>query len=201
MAAVPGSFKIGSWLKRFLKPPLIVFAACLMWCEEWLWVHLKRLTAWLARLAVIRWYEAFIRALPPYPTMVVFLLPGLLLIPVKLLAVYWIASGYWLFGGVLIFGAKVLGTAIAARSYVVCQPKLMTIGWFKRLHDWLFATRDFLYAALHAMPVYQFVHIRIELLKQSVRRWMSVIRRRNRRGLWSRWQAIRRWHRIRKSQS
>ena len=188
-------------LRRFLTPPLIILAALLTWCEEWLWERLKWLTGILAQFPLIHWYESAILKLPPYPMMVVFLLPGTLLFPVKLLAVYWLAHGYWLASLSTIVGAKILGTAIVARSYVICHPKLMTIGWFKRLHDWLIETRDWLYAAIRAMPLYQIVHAKVLAMKHSIRRWVSVFRHHGRRGLWSRWRAIRRWHRIRMARS
>lgn len=181
------------WLKRALTPPLIVLAALLMWCEEWLWVRLKWLTRSIARFPLIHWYEAAIVKLPPYPMLVVFLLPGLLLLPVKLLAVYWFTRGHWLLSLSVIIGAKVLGTAIAARSYVVCHPKLMTIEWFRYSHDWLIATRNYLYAAMRAMPLYQAIRTRMLKFKESLKR--TFRRFRVRRGLWFRWRAIRRWHR------
>ena len=185
------------WLKRILTPPLIVFAALLMWCEEWLWERLKSLTRSIARLPPVQAYEAFIRSLPPYPTMIVFLLPEAFLIPIKLLTLYWLTQGYWLLSVSVYAVAKVLGTAIVVRSYVVCQPKLMTIGWFRWLHEWLLATRDYLYAALRAMPLYQAVRAKLLAWKTQMRRVFRGIR--GRRGLWSRWLAIRRLHRQQRS--
>ena len=186
-----------NWLKRVLTPPLIVFAALLMWCEEWLWERLKLLTRWIAQFPPVRAYEAFIRSLPPYPTMFVFLLPEAFLIPIKLLTLYWLTQGHWVLSMTVYALAKVLGTAFVVRSYVVCQPKLMTIGWFRRLHEWLLATRDFLYAALRAMPLYQAVRSRLVALKAAVARVFRGVR--GRRGLWSRWLAIRRLHRQQRS--
>lgn len=181
------------FIKRVLTPPLIVFAALLMWCEEWLWVRLKRLTRILAHIPPIHWYEAFLVWLPPYPTMFFFLLPGTLLIPVKLLAVYWMTQGHWMLSVLTIVGAKILGTAIVARSYVICHTKLMTIDWFRRCHDWLILTRDRLYSALLSLPLYQALRRQVASFKACVR---NVWRRyRGRRGLWARWKAIRRLHR------
>ena len=189
-----------NWLKRFLTPPLIVIAAILMWIEESLWEWLKSVTSWVAKFPLIRWYEAFLRTLPPYPTMVVFLIPGACLFPVKLAALLLMKRGLWLTGLSIIIAAKVLGTAIVARTYVVCKPKLMTIGWFARLHDWLIATRDELYGRIKAMPLYQAVRARLSHAKQIVRQWMEPVRRffrrlrgRSRGLLMARWLAIRRW--------
>lgn len=188
------------WLKRLLTPPLIVLAALLMWVEEWLWEHLKVLTAWIAKFPLFRWLEKFIRELPPYPTMVVFLIPGALLFPVKLAAVWLMTRsqipGHVLIGLGVIVAAKVAGTAIVARLYVICQPKLMTIGWFARLHDWLTVTRDRLYAAIKAMPLYQATRARLSAIKDAVRRMLRVMR--GRRGIGARWRAIRRWQRRRR---
>lgn len=187
-----------NWLKRFLTPPLIVFAALLMWAEETLWECLKVVTAWIAKFPLIHWYEAFMLRLPPYPTMVVFLVPGALLFPVKLGAVYLMTHGHLLIGLGVVIGAKVLGTAIVARSYVVCKPKLMTIGWFARMHDWLIATRNWLYARLQAMPLYQRTRAVLSRWRESLRQplvplraWLRRVRGRGK--LLLRWRAIRRW--------
>jgi len=182
-------------LKRLLTPPLIVLASLLMWLEECLWVLLKRITAWIDLVPFVRRLEAALLRLPPYPMMIVFLLPMTLLFPLKIVAVYWATKGYWLASLGLLATAKVLGTAVVARMYVVCQPKLKTIGWFCRLHDWLIATRDHLYAAVRAMPVYQRVRAQLTAIKRAARTLMTKWT--GRRGIWIRWRAIRRWHRHR----
>lgn len=184
------------WLKRLLTPPLIVLAALLMWVEEWLWEHLKVLTAWVAKFPLFKWSERLIQRLPAYPTMAVFLIPGAVLFPVKLGAVWLMTHGQVLLGIGVIVAAKVVGTAVVARLYVICQPKLMTIGWFARLHDWLTATRDRLYSAIRAMPLYQATRAKLSAIKQTVSRMLHVMR--GRRGIGARWRAIRRWLRRRK---
>lgn len=186
------------WLKRLLTPPLIVLAALLMWIEEWLWEHLKALTAWIAKFPLFRRTERLIADLPPYPSMAVFLLPGAVLFPVKLGAVWLMTHGQVLLGIGVILSAKVAGTAVVARLYVICQPKLMTIGWFALAHDWLTVTRDRLYAAIRAMPLYQATRAKLSTMKQAVGR--SLRKLRGRRGVGARWRAIRRWMRRRRIQ-
>lgn len=184
------------WLKRLLTPPLIVLAALLMWIEEWLWEHLKTLTAWIAKLPLFRWIEKSLQRLPPYPTMAVFLLPGALLFPVKLGAVWLMTHGQVLLGLGVIVAAKVIGTAVVARLYVICQPKLMTIRWFAWVHDWLTTTRNRLYAAIRAMPLYQATRAKLSAFKQTIKHLLRVLR--GRRGIGARWRAIRRWLRRRR---
>jgi hypothetical protein len=187
------------WLKRKLTPPLVILAALLMWIEDSLWQWLKRLTAWVALIPIVRRFEAHLRALPPYGAMIVFLLPTTLLFPLKLFAVYLVTRGYILASLGLLLSAKVIGTAIVARMYVVCQPKLLSIGWFHRVHDWLVWTRDALYAAIRAMPIYQQVHARLVSMKLAVQAVMITLRRHH--GIWVRWRAIRRWYRQKAKQA
>lgn len=179
------------WLKRLLTPPLIVLAALLMWVEELLWEELKVLTAWIAKFPLIRWIEKLIERLPPYPTMLVFLLPGAVLFPVKLGAVWLMTHGHVLVGIGVIVAAKVSGTAIVARLYVLCKPKLLTIAWFARLHDWLITIRNRLYAAIQSMPLYQTTRAKLSTIRHTMGRMLRVFR--SRRGLGARWRAIRRW--------
>lgn len=179
--------------KRILTPVLIVIASLLMWIEESLWMWLKRATGWIAVIPLVRWFEAWLVWLPPYPTMVVFLLPMATLFPVKILAVYWATQGYWLTGLLIIVLAKVLGTAIVARMYVICQPKLMTMPWFRQVHAGLFVLRNRLYAALAALPFYREVRARLAAIKFAAKSLLTRLRTRNR--IWWRWLAIRRWHR------
>ena len=53
-------------------------------------LSLARLLGVLARLPLWARMEAFISRLPPYGALVVFCVPALLLLPVRLLALYWI---------------------------------------------------------------------------------------------------------------
>lgn len=181
------------WLKRYLTPPLIVVASLVMWIEETLWFGLKRLTSWIALIPLIHHLELAILRLPASLTIVVFLLPTTLLIPVKLLAVYWATRGYWLASLGLLIAAKIFGTAIVARLYVVCHPKLITIGWFRTLHDWLIATRNRLYAAINQMAFFQAAKRMLSVIKGAVNKFRSSLRKNG--GLLVRWRAIRRWRR------
>lgn len=114
---------------------MIVIAALIMFCEEWLWDHLTTFMAWVARAPVLRWLETRIAALPPYPAMGVFLLPGLLLLPVNIFAVWLAAHGRPATGTIILIAAKLIGTAVLARLFTVCRPSLLTVHWFRRLYD------------------------------------------------------------------
>src|ERR1044072_5430534 len=86
-------------MRRVFKPLLILLALVFLF-EAWLWEHLRPLVAWVVGL--VRWdrlkarLAAAIDGLPPYPTLLVFLIPVVLLFPLKLLGLWMLAHGSWL---------------------------------------------------------------------------------------------------------
>lgn len=119
---------------RLLKGVFGWVLALLILFEEWGWEPLQRALAWVGQWPGLRWVEARIRALPPYGALAIFLLPTLLLLPVKLLALWLIGQGQVLAGTGVIVAAKLVGTAIVARLFGLTQSTLMQLAWFARLY-------------------------------------------------------------------
>jgi len=119
-------------LTHLLKTLFGWLLALLILFEEWGWEPLQRALAWVGRLPGLRWLEQRILALPPYGALALFLLPTLLLVPVKLLALWFIGQGKVLSGTLVILLAKLVGTAIVARLFNLTQPALMQLAWFAR---------------------------------------------------------------------
>lgn len=117
---------------RLLSSLGIWLLAMVLLFEEWGWEHLAAVLAWIGRLPGLRWIESRIRALPPYAALALFLVPLLTLLPFKLLALYWLGQGHALMGLSAILLAKVVGTAITARLFMLTQPALMRLAWFAR---------------------------------------------------------------------
>ena len=172
-------------IRRFLNslffPPMVILAAAIMFIEEWLWDHLATFMAWVARARVFRWLEAGLAALPPYAAMAVFLVPGAMLLPVKIAALWMMARGHPGGGLLILIVAKVVGTAIVARIFTVCRPALLTVGWFRRLHDVVVRLKNRLYTAIKSMPAWA-----------TAVRWKNAIKARLPRGghFTRRWKAI-----------
>jgi hypothetical protein len=101
--------------------------------EEWGWEYLAAILAWFGRLPGLRWIEARIRQLPPYGALGLFAIPLLTLLPVKIVALYWLSHGHKLLGIGVIISAKLIGTGITARVFMLTQPTLMKLAWFARL--------------------------------------------------------------------
>jgi hypothetical protein len=136
---------IRRFFRRVLTPPMVVIAAMIMLFEEWLWDHLTAFMAWVGRAPVLRVVEKRIATLRPYPAMGVFLLPGLMLLPVNLFAIYLTANGHAVVGTSILIAAKLLGTAILARLFTLCRPSLLTVNWFRRLYEAIGRLKQWLY--------------------------------------------------------
>ena len=111
----------------------VVFAVLILF-EEWGWEPLRRVFALLARLPVIRQFEALLKRLPPRWAFVVLILPSLLILPIKLAAVWLVAKGHVLMGVGIVIAAKLFGTALLAWLFQLIQPALMQLPWFARFY-------------------------------------------------------------------
>ncbi len=176
-----------SVIKRLLTPPLVVLAVALVLFEEHLWLWLVRLGEWAGGKPLIRVVEARIAALPPAAALAMLLLPAGLILPIKLVAVWLMARGDVLTGLAVLVAAKVGGTALVARIYMLCEPALATIPWFVRLRARLLRAKDWAHRRLESWPAWRLARRRIHRLVLRVRLWSG------RRGpLAARWRGIRR---------
>lgn len=159
---------------RLLKGLFGWLLALLILFEEWGWEPLQRALAWVSRLPGLRWVEARIRQLPPYGALAIFLLPTLLLLPVKLLALWLIGQGKVLAGSLVIITAKLAGTAIVARLFGLTKDTLMQLAWFARLYTRWTAWKEALLAQVRTSWPWRLGRV----LKHRIRqRWKQVQRR------------------------
>jgi len=155
------------WLARLLLALIILF-------EEWGYTPLQRAMAWLGRLPLLRQLEAGIRRLPPYAALALLLAPTLLLVPVKLLALWLIAQGRALLGLAVIMIAKLVGTAVLARIFMLSQPALMRLGWFARLYARWTAWKEGLLAWVRSSLLWRQARALRCLLRRRLRAWRQL---------------------------
>lgn len=146
-------------LKLVLRRLLEVVLALVLLFEEWGWRPLAAWIAQLARFEIVARIEHVIAGLPPYGALAAFILPSALLFPLKLLALYLIATGHTVSAALLFIGAKIVGTAILARLFLLTQPKLMQIGWFARLYNWAMPWKERMFAAIRASWAWRYGRI------------------------------------------
>jgi hypothetical protein len=157
-----------------LLAPLVYLAALVLLFEDWCWGVGARIGAFVGAWPPLRALERQVRALPPYVALAVFVLPGLLLFPVKVLALIAIAHGHAVSGIATLVVAKIGGAAVVARLYVLTLPSLLAIAWFARCHAWFIALKDRCFAYVRASRTF----IRARRLAQVLRRLLRRLRRR-----------------------
>ena len=147
-----------------------VILALLFLLEAWLWARLAPAVAFLVSLLPLQTNKArtaaAIEALPPAATLVVFLVPIAILLPVKIAAVWLLHGGHWLAGvGLLIF-AKLAGLGVTAFVFEITRPKLLQLAWFARLYALVMRGLD----CAHAM---------VAPIKRRIRQYRYMLRPRN----------------------
>jgi len=132
-------------IMRHLVRALWVTIALLVLLETWLWDHLRPVVAWI--VARIPWAAfkarvgSWIEGLPPYPTLLVFLVPVVLLLPLKFVGLWMLAHGFWLGALGVLALAKVVSLGVTAFIFELTRPKLLELAWFRwfyqRMIGWL----------------------------------------------------------------
>ena len=122
-------------LGRGLRAVAGVPVALLILFEEWGWRPLSRALGRLARWPPIARLEDRLRQVPPPIALALFLTLTLGLLPVKLLALWLVHAGQAGLGLALIVAAKLLGTALLGRLFVLTEPQLRHYRWLARALD------------------------------------------------------------------
>jgi hypothetical protein len=135
-------------LRRLLRGVLLILAAAILFIEEWGWRPLTACMAWLAKWPPLARLEAAIRGVSPQWALVLFIVPATLLFPIKLVALWLIHEGHAALGLAVIVAAKLLGTALVGRLFVLTERQLMQFAWFVRALNWWRTTKERVKAAV-----------------------------------------------------
>lgn len=150
---------------RRLTRPLLVLLAIIFLVEAWLWEHLKPVVGWVVSWVpwqrLKAWIASAIESLPPYATLFVFVIPAIVLFPLKLAGLWMLAHGLW-FGAVAVLVlAKLVGVGVAAFIFEITRPKLLQIGWFRWLYE-------------HVMVWLEWAHSLVDPIKARIKRVMGM---------------------------
>jgi hypothetical protein len=170
--------------------PLVHLAALLLLLEEWCWDVGARLGASLARWPLLAALERRVRLLPPWAALCLFVLPGLLLLPVKLLALMAIAHGHAISGVLTIVAAKLGGAVVVARLYALTLPTLLAVGWFARCHGWFMRLKNRWVGRLRASRAHREATELLRSMRRALAQWRA---RRARRRPSRAWRVLRRF--------
>jgi hypothetical protein len=97
-----------------------------------------------------------VERLPPYGALIALAVPFAIAEPAKIYAVILIGTGHVAVGLAALILAYALSILIMERIYHAGRAKLMTIGWFARILNWLIAFRETIFAWAKATEVWAF---------------------------------------------
>lgn len=163
-------------LRNRLLSPLVYLGALILLLEEWFWDLGLRLVRLIASWPPLKALERHVAALPPYAALAAFVLPALLLLPVKILALFAIAAGHPISGIAVIVVAKIGGAALVARIYFLTRPTLLTLAWFERWHTRFIEVRDRWIARLKATDAYRRASMLSALMRSAIRAAFARLR-------------------------
>lgn len=171
-------------IRRLLLAPLIWLAALVFLIEEFIWDSTARFMARLGALRAIHAVERHIATLTSYWAVLVFLLPGSILIPAKLIGLHAVANGHWLLGSLVFVLAKIAGMALLSRIFNLTRPALLQINWFAWLYNRVMFYRNRIHVYLDNWAAYQQAKRKlaaIKLMLKSKGRLLHFLRRARRR--------------------
>jgi hypothetical protein len=130
---------------RRLLQPIWVLLAVIFLIEAWLWDHLEPIVAGVVAKIPLRafkhWLAERVDTLSPAMSLIVFIVPVIPLFPLKLIGFWLLAHEYWLSAVFTILFAKFLGVGVTAFVFDVTRPKLLEMGWFERLYEFVLTLR------------------------------------------------------------
>src|SRR5437016_4570349 len=132
---------------------------------------LRLLGRWLGGFTLFARLGDWIRTLGPYQTLALFLVPLIVLEPVKPVAAYLLAKGRYSHSIAVLVIGEILKVTIVERLFHVGRPKLMMIPAFARTYDYVMAW----YAWFEALPPWQGVKRHLQAIKAQARAaWLRL---------------------------
>jgi hypothetical protein len=153
-----------SMMRRLLRPLWILLALVFLF-EAWLWERLKPIVGWF--VALVPWRalkdrtKAAIAHLPPVATLFVFLVPVILLLPLKFVGLWLLARGLWLGAMATLAFAKVVSMGVTAFIFDLTRPKLLQLNWFKWLYE-------------HVLVWLEWAHALADPYKEKIKQWLRL---------------------------
>ena len=99
----------------------------------------------------------------------------MLLFPVKLVALWLMQAGRPTLGIAVIVVAKLGGTALVGRLFILVESQLMTFAWFARCVDWWRAIRDRSLAALRKSLLWRSATLLRRTWRRGWRRLLALL--------------------------
>ncbi len=134
-------------MKRILKPFAYILAAIYFLVDAVFMAVTRPISRWIGRHFEFKRLRAWIRSLPPYPSLALFSVPVIILEPIKPVAAYLAATGQVLSAAATFIVGELLKLVLVERLFHLTRDKLMRIpafawvyGKIAEMKAWLQAT-------------------------------------------------------------
>lgn len=160
-------------LGETLKPVLFVVAAIYLAVDELLLLASRPISAWLARQNLLRRLRHWITSLSPYPALALFVVPLVILEPVKPVAAWLAATGHFAAGAVLFVGGELLKLILVERLFHLNKRKLMSIATFAWCYLRISALREWVEATAAFRSARRLIRSAQSIVRDLVERWTA----------------------------
>ena len=140
-------------LKTIFKPLVIAVAVVYFVIDALTLSVLKPLLRKIANLRFFAFIARWIASISPYATLALFLIPLILLEPVKPLSAYLVASGQFKLGMFVLVVGEILKITIVERIFHIGREKLLTIKAFALVYNFVWGWLSW----MQALPSWQAV--------------------------------------------
>jgi len=184
-------------MKRLARPFWIILALLFLF-EAWLWDRLQPIVARIVGLIPWGWIKpALIRLvepLSPQATLAVFVIPFIVLLPVKFLEFWFLAHRQWVAAVVVLVLAKLIGLGVTAFIFDVTRDKLLQMAWFRRLYEFFLWARNWAHDKVEPIrrQLREWSRETIRPIMRRLRRWRRMLRPRHAGRIFDRLMRIRR---------
>jgi hypothetical protein len=171
------SGRIRRGAKRILMPVVAVVATLYFLIDGLFLWFLRPIADRIGRQRILEGLRAWVRSLGPYPMLALFLVPLVILEPVKPVAFYLLASGHVLAGPLLLVIGELLKITLVERLFRLGKDKLMSIAAFAWAYGFVMKWLGY----LQALPPWQAVLRRYLVIKARARTIAMAVEDRARR--------------------
>jgi hypothetical protein len=160
-------------VKRILKPLIWLLAAAYFLLDAVLLPVAELISSWIAEHWMFCSLRRWVLSLRPYPTLLLFAVPVIVLEPVKPAALYLIATGHVHLGCTAVVAAELLKLVLIERLFHIGRDKLMSIPAFAWSYAKFCIARDWATSIEAWQAVRRFSRMAQLSLRRRLREWRA----------------------------
>jgi hypothetical protein len=158
-------------LEQLLKICVVFFAVLYFFIDAIFLSIIKRAFVRLGKLPVSMRVAKWVSSIGPYQSVALFLIPLLILEPVKPVSIYLIATGHAKYGIAVLIVGEILKIALVERVFHATREKLLLIPAFAWIYNFVVMGLDY----IHHLPGWQFMLKRYKAIKATAHEILGTL--------------------------